>query len=111
MHSAASCLGLEPSSCDSLLEKWFIGPRIELSYLIVLFLLLIIVVAVLIIIEVILILEVVLVEIVHAVLELESLAGEPVDGAGNELLLDVLTELVVKLELLLDVLVNLLVVV
>jgi hypothetical protein len=45
------------------------------------------------------------------VLELQSLAGEPVDGAGNELLLDVLTELVVKLELLLDVLVNLLVVV
>ena len=57
------------------------------------------------------ILELVLVEVVHAVLELQSLAGEPVDGAGNELLLDVLTELVVKLELLLDVLVNLLVVV
>ena len=60
---------------------------------------------------IVLILELVLVEVVHAVLELQSLAGEPVDGAGNELLLDVLTELVVKLELLLDVLVNLLVVV
>jgi len=45
------------------------------------------------------------------VLELQGLAGEPVDGAGNELLLDVLTELVVQLELLLDVLVNLLIVV
>jgi hypothetical protein len=44
-------------------------------------------------------------------LELESLASEPVDGAGNELLLDVLTELVVKLELLLNVLVDLLVVI
>jgi hypothetical protein len=45
------------------------------------------------------------------VLELEGLASEPVDGAGDELLLDVLTELVVKLKLLLDVLVNLLVVI
>jgi len=34
---------------------------------------------------------------------LQSLTGEPVDGTGNELLLDVLTELVVKLELGLDV--------
>jgi hypothetical protein len=45
------------------------------------------------------------------VLKLESLTSEPVDGAGNELLLDVLTELVVELELLLDVLINLLVVI
>lgn len=82
-----------------------------LSYLIVIFLLLVIVVTVLIVIEVILILEIVLVEVVHAVLELKSLAGEPVDGAGNELLLDVLTELVVKLELLLNVLIDLLVVI
>ena len=44
-------------------------------------------------------------------LELESLASEPIDGAGNELLLDVLAELVVELKLLLDVLVNLLVVI
>lgn len=85
--------------------------RSGLSYLIVVFLLLVIVVTVLIIIEVILILEVVLVEVVHAVLELKRLTGEPVNGAGNELLLDVLTELVVELELLLDVLVNLLVVI
>jgi hypothetical protein len=34
---------------------------------------------------------------------LKSLAGEPVDSAGDELLLDVLTELVVELEALLDV--------
>jgi hypothetical protein len=104
-------LGLEPSSCGNLSANWFIGAEIELSYLIVIFLLLVIVVAVLIIIEVILILEVILVEVVHAVLELESLAGEPVDGAGNELLLDVLTELVVELELLLNVLVDLLIVI
>ena len=82
-----------------------------LSYLIVIFLLLVIVVTVLIVIEVILVLEIVLVEVVHAVLELKSLASEPVDGAGNELLLDVLTELVVKLELLLNVLIDLLVVI
>ena len=34
---------------------------------------------------------------------MQSLAGEPVDRTGNELLLDILTELVVKLETLLDV--------
>ena len=82
-----------------------------LSYLIVVFLLFVIVVTVLVVIEVVLILEVILVKVVHAVLELKSLAGEPVDGAGNELLLDVLTELVVKLELLLNVLIDLLVIV
>ena len=81
------------------------------SYLVVLFLLIVVLVAVLIKVLIVLILELVLVEVVHAVLELQSLACEPVDGAGNELLLDVLTELVVELELLLDVLVNLLVVV
>lgn len=41
---------------------------------------------------------------------MQSLTGEPVDGAGNELLLDVLAELVVKLELGLDIVVNLLIV-
>jgi hypothetical protein len=45
------------------------------------------------------------------VLKLESLASKPVNGTGNELLLDVLTELVVKLELLLNVLVDLLIVI
>ena len=74
-----------------------------LSYLIVIFLLLVIVVTVHIVIEVILVLEVVLVEVVHAVLELKSLAGEPVDGAGNELLLDVFSKLVVELKTLLNV--------
>jgi hypothetical protein len=34
---------------------------------------------------------------------LQSLASEPIDRAGNELFLDVLTELVVELETLLDV--------
>ncbi|CAF3457518.1 unnamed protein product [Fusarium graminearum] len=59
--------------------------------------------------QVILILIVVIVKvgtvelIVRDLLESESLASEPVDGTGNELLLDVLTELVVELETLLDV--------
>jgi hypothetical protein len=50
------------------------------------------------------ILKVLLVEIllVH-LLEGEGLTGKPVNGAGNELLLDVLTKLVVELEALLDV--------
>ena len=34
---------------------------------------------------------------------MQGLAGEPVNGAGDELLLDVLTKLVVELETLLDV--------
>ena len=41
---------------------------------------------------------------------MQSLTREPIDGAGNELLLDVLAELVVKLELGLDIVVNLLIV-
>lgn len=48
--------------------------------------------------------EVLIVEVllVH-LLKGQGLSGEPVDGAGNQLLLDVLTELVVELEALLDV--------
>ena len=50
------------------------------------------------------ILKVFLIEVllVH-LLKGEGLPGEPVNGAGNQLLLDVLTELVVELEALLDV--------
>lgn len=45
------------------------------------------------------VLEVLLIEL----LEGEGLASEPVDGAGNKLLLDILTELVVELKTLLDI--------
>ena len=41
-------------------------------------------------------------------LELQRLASEPVDGAGDELLLDVFAELVVELQLRFDLLVDLL---
>ena len=41
---------------------------------------------------------------------MKGLAGEPVNGAGDELLLDVLTELVVELELGLNVVLDLLVI-
>lgn len=53
---------------------------------------------------VVVILEVLLVEIllIH-LLEREGLSGEPVDGAGDQLLLDVLTKLVVEFEALLNV--------
>lgn len=53
---------------------------------------------------VVVILEILLVEVllIH-LLEGEGLTGEPVDGTGDQLLLDVLTELVVELEALLDV--------
>lgn len=41
--------------------------------------------------------------VIRELLKGKSLTGEPVDGAGNELLLDVLTELVIQLETLLDI--------
>ena len=41
---------------------------------------------------------------------MQSLTSEPLDGTGNELLLDVLTELVVELELGLNIVLNLLVI-
>ena len=41
---------------------------------------------------------------------MQSLTSEPVDGTGNQLLLDVLTELVVELELGLNIVLNLLVI-
>ncbi|KAH0294782.1 hypothetical protein KCU62_g97, partial [Aureobasidium sp. EXF-3399] len=59
---------------------------------------------------IVLVLEVVLIKVLEALLELQSLTSEPVDGTGNELLLDVLTELVVELELGLNIVLNLLVV-
>jgi hypothetical protein len=72
------------------------------AYLVVWLLILVTVVAELILILVVLIFELALVEVLN-VLILQSLAGEPVDGAGNELLLDVLAKLVVELETLLNV--------
>lgn len=53
---------------------------------------------------IIIVLKVFLVEVllVH-LLESEGLSGEPIDRAGNQLLLDVLTKLVVELEALLNV--------
>lgn len=51
---------------------------------------------------VILVLELTL-HVVTELLELKGFTGEPVDGTGNELLLDVFTELVVELKALLDI--------
>jgi hypothetical protein len=77
-------------------------PRRRQTYLVIGLILLITVIGQLILILVILVLELALVEVLK-VLVLESLAGEPVDGAGDKLLLDVLTELVVELKALLNV--------
>lgn len=52
---------------------------------------------------VVLVFKLVLVEVVAKLLKLQRLAGEPVNGARDQLLLDVLAESVVKLEALLDV--------
>mgnify|MGYP006877406823 CR=1 FL=1 len=72
------------------------------AYLIIRLLLLIAVVAELILILIILVLKLALVEVFN-VLVLESLAGEPVNSTGNELLLDVLTKLVVEFETLFNI--------
>lgn len=52
---------------------------------------------------IVLIFEVVLLQLIVQLLELKSLTGKPVDSTGDQLLLDVLAELVVKLKALLDV--------
>lgn len=82
-----------------------------ISYLVLVLFLVVLISLLVIIILIVLVLELVLIEVVHAGLELQSLAGEPVDGARDELLLDVLTQLVVKLELGLDLLVDLLIII
>lgn len=51
---------------------------------------------------IILIFKLALIEVLQ-VFVLESLTSEPVDSTGNELLLDVLTQLIVKLQALLNV--------
>jgi hypothetical protein len=83
----------------------------EYAYILVWLLLVIFLVTVVVLlILIVLVFEVVLIEVFEALLELQSLTSEPVDGTGNELLLDVLTELVVELELGLNVVLDLLVV-
>jgi hypothetical protein len=67
------------------------------AYLVVFLVLVIIIPFVFII--VIIVLEVVLVVVIKSVLELQCFSGKPIDGPRNELLLDVLSELVVQLEL------------
>lgn len=84
------------------------------TYIIIsLFLLIVVVVlAQVIIILIIIIVEVASVQIVIGeLLKGKSLTSEPVDGTGDKLLLDILTELVVKLEALLDVGLGILIVV
>jgi hypothetical protein len=81
------------------------------AYLIIVLILVVFITLVIIVIEIVLILEVVLVEVIEALLKLQCLTREPIDGTRDELLLDVLTELVVELELLLDLLVYLIILV
>lgn len=51
----------------------------------------------------IILIEVTLKVLLAEALELAGLSGEPIDSTGNKLLLDILTELVVKLEALLNI--------
>jgi hypothetical protein len=71
-------------------------------YLLIGLLVLISVVAELILVIVVFVFELALVE-VFDILVLESFTGEPINGVGNELLLDVFTQLVIKLQALLNV--------
>ena len=85
--------------------------RIIKAYLVLVLFILILIPLILVLVLIILILELILIQVVKALLELQRLTGEPVDGTRDELLLDVLTQLVVQLKLSLDVVVDLLVVV
>jgi hypothetical protein len=104
LHSAASCLGFEPSSyIETLAPASGRGCSSTIAYIVFLRLLLIVVFA-----EVIIILVILLVKLALKILLVElligkSLTSEPVDSTGDELLLDILTELVVKLKTLLNI--------
>jgi hypothetical protein len=81
-----------------------LGKQQRRAYIILVRLLLLIIILVIVLIIVLVVLIIKVLEVILIVLlESEGLAGEPIDGAGNELLLDVLPELVVELETLLDV--------
>lgn len=81
------------------------------AYLLVRLLVIVLVTAEIFLILIVLVLKLVLIKVIKALLELQGLASEPVNGTGNQLLLDVLAQLVVKLELGLNVLINLIVLV
>ena len=73
------------------------------SYLIVRFVVVVFAAGVILILVIILIIEIGIVEIVIDFLEMKSVAGEPVNGTGNELFFNVFAELIVQLEAFLDV--------
>jgi hypothetical protein len=52
---------------------------------------------------IIVILEVALLQFILELLELQGLTGEPINSAGNELLLDIFAKLIVQLKALLDI--------
>lgn len=85
--------------------------RKEASYLVFVLILVILITVLIVLVLVIFIFEVVLVEVIHALLELQSLSSEPVDGARDELLLDVFTQLIVKFQLSLNVVVDFIVII
>lgn len=77
--------------------------NINLTHLVLRLLILVTVLAEIVFVIVVLLVIIAIQVVVLQLLESESLTSEPVDGAGNELFLDVLAQLVVKLEALLDV--------
>ena len=72
------------------------------TYIIIGLIIIVVVLTQIIIFLVILVLEISFLHVIHF-LELKSLASEPIDRTGNELLLDVFTQLVIKLKTLLNV--------
>lgn len=106
-QSLALALNHHPSSLSQHLSKSNIRSRVKVYIFVRLLLVVLIAVEVLFIL-IVLILKLVLVKvIIKALLELQCLSSEPVDGAWNELLLDVFAELVIELKLGLDVVVDL----
>ena len=81
------------------------------THLIIILVLIVLISLILIIVFIIFILKLILIEVFQSLLELQSLTREPVDGARDQFLLDIFTELVIELEFLLQLLVYLIFVV
>lgn len=72
------------------------------TYIIIGLIIIVIILTQIIIFLIVLILEITLLHVVHF-LELKSFASKPVNSTGNELLLDILAQLVIKFEALLNI--------
>lgn len=103
MHSAASCLGFEPSSCDRVSLANGMGISEVFPYVVLVGLLVLVTIFTEIIVILVKVLLILIKIVLIHLLKGKGLSRKPVDGTRNEFLLDVLTQLVVELEALFNV--------